>query len=209
MSFWLDTTVVVIVLSNLLLILQAVPNQGKTINTCSLADGHEAEAGFWRPASKSVPITQSLDSLNSTTTKEATALGGPPAGVAGRHQATAAAVPEKEQPAAAAAAAAAAAVPATEKQQWVILKAPSANIAQTANAQPRDEGNHPEAHTQNSHSNQSSGSHQERRLNHGSLGQSGSHDFQVTYDEAMPVGEGRDSGSDSADTSSQGVKRSR
>lgn len=146
--------------------------------------------------------------MNSTTTKEARTLGGPPtgelppSGVAVRHQATTAAVAETEQ-------AAAAAVPASEKHQWVILKAPSANIAQTASAQHRDEGNPPEVHTQNSHSNQSSGSHQERRLNQGSLAQSGSHGFRVTYDEAMPIGEGPDSGSDSADTSSQGVKRSR
>ena len=165
---------------------------------------------MWTSASKAVPVTQLLDSLHSTTSTEALHVGLStgdllPSGIAACQQASAAAVAEKEQ----AAAAAAAAVHAAERQQQAKLRAPS-NAAQTASVQQQDEANQAELHRQNTHSNQSSESHQERRLIQGSLGMSGSHDFHVASDQAILAKGSPDIGSsDSADMSSKGAKRSR
>ena len=172
---------------------------------------------MWTLASRDVAVTQPRDSLNSTTSTEARALrvgvgpGDLPSfGIAARQQASAAAVAEKEQATAAAAAAAAAAIPAAERQQSPILMAPSAAAAQTACAHHQDAANHKEGTKQNPHSNQSSESHQQRRLDQGSLGKSGSCDCCLASDEAMLAKGSLDSASsDSADMLSKRAKRSR
>ena len=169
---------------------------------------------MWTSASKDVPVTQPHDSLNSTTSTEARALhAGVGAGdllsfgIAARQQASGAAVAEKAQ---SIAPVAAAAIPAAERQQAPILRALPPAAAQTASAQYQDKANHSEVHRQNPHSNQLSESHQERRLDQGGLGKSGSHSFRLAFDEAVLAKGSLDSGSsDSADMSSKGAKRSR
>ena len=170
-----------------------------------VADG--GAAGMSTPASNAVP-TMSRDSPNSTTSKEARALqAGFPMGDlssnADAEKELAAADAGREQ-----APASAAVAEARQQQLHAKHGAQSANVV-TANAHHHDEGDQEEAHRQNSQSNQSSESHQERRLDQGGLGQSGSHDFNFVYNEATFVKGSPDSGSDSADISSKGAKRSR
>lgn len=171
-----------------------------------VADG--GAAGMSTPASNAVP-TMSRDSPNSTSSKEARALhAGFPMGDLSSN-----ADPEKELAAADAgreqAPASAAVAEARQQQLHAKHGAQSASVVLTTNAHHHDEGDQEEAHRHNSQSNQSSESHQERRLDQGGLGQCGSHDFNFVYNEATFVKGSPDSGSDSADISSTGAKRSR